>query len=39
VAKVVGAVQVDGIQQGITGDRQRRPPTGQLVLVVVGDRG
>jgi hypothetical protein len=33
VAEVVGAVQVDRIQQGITGDRQRHLPAGQLVLV------
>ena len=39
VAEVVGAVQVDRIQEGITGDRQRRPPAGQLVLVVVVDSG
>jgi hypothetical protein len=38
VAEVVSAVQVDRIQQGITGDRQRRPPAGQPVLVVVVDR-
>jgi hypothetical protein len=38
VPQVVGAVQLDRIQQGITGDRQRRPPAGQLVLVVVVDR-
>ena len=35
VAEVVRAVQVDRLQQGITGDRQRHPPAGQLVLVVV----
>jgi hypothetical protein len=28
VAEVLGAVQVDCIQQGITGDQQRRPPVG-----------
>ena len=39
VAEVVRAVQVDRIQQGITGDRQRRPPAGQVVLVVVVDGG
>ena len=39
VAEVVGTVQVDRIQEGITGDRQRRPPAGQLVLVVVVDGG
>jgi hypothetical protein len=32
-------VQVDRIQQGITDDRQRRPPAGQPVLVVVVDCG
>jgi hypothetical protein len=36
VAEVVGAVQVDRVQQGITGDRQRRPSAGQLVVVVDG---
>jgi hypothetical protein len=35
VAEVVGAVQLDRLQQGISGDGQRRPPAGQLVLVVV----
>jgi hypothetical protein len=39
VAQVVRAVQVDRLQQRITGDRQRRPPAGELVLVVVVDRG
>ena len=39
MAKVAGAVQVDRIQQWITGDGQRFPPAGQLVLVVVVDRG
>ena len=39
VAEVVGAVQLDRIQQGITGDRQRRPPAGQLVLVLDVDCG
>jgi hypothetical protein len=39
VAEVVGAVQLDRIQQGISGDGQRRPPAGQLVLVVAVDRG
>jgi hypothetical protein len=39
VAEVVGAVQLDRIQQGISGDRQRRPPAGQLVLVEVVDCG
>ena len=39
VAQVVSAVQVDHIQHGITGHRQRHPPAGQLVLVVVVDRG
>jgi hypothetical protein len=32
VAKIVRAVQLDRLQQRITGDRQRRPPAGQLVL-------
>jgi hypothetical protein len=36
VTEVVGAVQLDCIQQGITGDRQRRPPAGLLVLAMVG---
>jgi hypothetical protein len=39
VPQVVRAVQVDRIEQRITGDRQRRPPAGQLVLVVVVDCG
>jgi hypothetical protein len=39
VAEVVRAVQVDRLQQGITGDRQRHPSAGQLALVVVFDRG
>jgi hypothetical protein len=39
VPEVVGAVQLDRLQQGITGDRQRRPPAGQRVLVVVVDPG
>ena len=39
VAEVVGAVQLDRIQQRIMGDRQRRPPAGPLVLVVVVDGG
>ena len=39
VPEVMSAVQLHRIQQGITGDRQRRPPAGQLVLVVVVDRG
>jgi hypothetical protein len=34
VPEVVRAVQLDRIQQGITGDRQRRLPAGQLVLVL-----
>jgi hypothetical protein len=34
----VGAVQVDRLQQGITGDRQRRPLARQLVLAVDVDR-
>jgi hypothetical protein len=34
----VGAVQLDRIQHGITGDWQRRPLAGQLVLVAVVDR-
>jgi hypothetical protein len=36
---VVGAVHLDRVQQGIMGDRQRDPPAGQLVLVVVVDGG
>jgi hypothetical protein len=39
VAQVVGAVQLDRIQEGIMGDRQRHPPAGQLALVVVVDCG
>jgi hypothetical protein len=39
VPQVVGAVQLDRIQHEITGDRQRRPPAGQLVLAVVVDCG
>ena len=39
VAQVVSAMQLDRIQQGITGHRQRRPPAGQLGLAVVVDRG
>jgi hypothetical protein len=35
----MGAVPFDRIQDGITGDRQRRPPAGQLVLVVCVDCG
>jgi hypothetical protein len=38
VPEVMSAVQVDRIQQGITGDRQRRPPAGQRVLVLDVDR-
>ena len=37
--KVVRAVQLDRLKQRITGDRQRRPPAGPLVLVVVVDPG
>jgi hypothetical protein len=39
VPEVVRAVQLDRIQQGITDNRQRSPPAGQLVLVVVDDCG
>jgi hypothetical protein len=39
VAEVVGAVQLDRVQQGVLGDWQRRPLAGQLVLVVVVDCG
>ena len=35
----MGTVQADRIQQGITGDRQCRPPVRQLVLVVVVNHG
>jgi hypothetical protein len=35
MAQVVSAVELDRIQQGITGDRQRHPPASQLVLVLV----
>jgi hypothetical protein len=35
VAEVAGAVQLDRLQQGITGDRQRHPAAGQPLLVVV----
>ena len=39
MAEVVGALQLDRLQQAITGDRQGRPPAGQLVPVVVVDGG
>jgi hypothetical protein len=38
VANVVGAAQVDRIQQGITSNRQRRPAARRLVSVVEVDR-
>ena len=36
VAQVVGAVQSDGIQHGITGDRRRRPSARRCLVIVVG---